>query len=147
MGARHNRARLLWAAATDATFELMVVGPDRARVLCGKCIHCGRRHQLELDGTPRTQATVEHIVPRHHGGTDAIENLAVACASCNQRKGSRLDARPWSDPDLQRVTATLEARRRARWRAPLSSLDLPVPPAGAPPDAPTRSPRDRDGTP
>ena len=39
---------------------------------------------------------VEHIVPAARGGTDAADNLALACRSCNSHKGSRLTA---SDPD------------------------------------------------
>ena len=35
---------------------------------------------------------VEHIRPRQHGGTDDIENLALACPNCNWRKGSNLTA-------------------------------------------------------
>jgi len=33
---------------------------------------------------------VEHIVARQHGGTDALENLALACHYCNLRKGPNL---------------------------------------------------------
>lgn len=125
MGARHTRALLLWAAATDATFELMRVGPRHERVLSGKCIHCGRRHQLSLDGAPHTEATVEHIVPRTHGGTDALDNIAIACARCNRKKGARLDCRRWEDDTLQRVIVTLQTRRRERMRTPPEFLDLP----------------------
>ena len=32
---------------------------------------------------------VEHLLPSSRGGTDAWENLALACQTCNQRKGSR----------------------------------------------------------
>ena len=32
---------------------------------------------------------VEHIVPLSQGGTDAEDNLALACRSCNLRKGTR----------------------------------------------------------
>lgn len=128
MGARQTRALLLWAAATDSTFELMRQGPQRERVLSGKCIHCGRRHQLELDRTPLTHATVEHIVPRAHGGTDALTNVAIACAGCNRKKGSRLDCRRWEDEALQRVIATLAGRRAQLMRPPLEALDLPARP-------------------
>ena len=120
-----GRARrlLLWCAATDRSFELAEQNGDA--VLCGKCIHCNARHVLALDGTPRTRATVEHIVPRNHGGTDELGNLAIACARCNFGKGHRLDARRWDDPTLQRVVATLQARRAERMRPPLPGLDLP----------------------
>jgi 5-methylcytosine-specific restriction endonuclease McrA len=120
-----SRARrlLLWCAATDRSFERAEVGG--VAVLTGKCIHCGARHVIELDGRPRTRASVEHIVPRSHGGTDALTNLAIACERCNYAKGVRLDPRRWEDPTLQRVVATLQQRRAARMRPPPDRLDLP----------------------
>jgi HNH endonuclease len=33
---------------------------------------------------------VEHIVTRQHGGTDDLENLALACDRCNLCKGPNL---------------------------------------------------------
>ena len=33
---------------------------------------------------------LDHIIAQKHGGTDKIENLAYACAHCNQHKGSDL---------------------------------------------------------
>ncbi|MBD1893799.1 HNH endonuclease [Coleofasciculus sp. FACHB-129] len=33
---------------------------------------------------------VEHIVPLYRGGADAEFNLALACRSCNLRKGTRI---------------------------------------------------------
>lgn len=126
-----NRTRrlLLWCAATDRSFEL--AEQHGAPVLSGKCIHCNARHVLALDGTPHTRATLEHIIPRHHGGRDELANLAIACARCNVGKGHRLDARRWDDPTLQRVITTLQTRRAERMRPPLASLDLPPPPADA----------------
>jgi 5-methylcytosine-specific restriction endonuclease McrA len=45
------------------------------------CQYCGRQaHQLTLD----------HVVPRHRGGTHSWENLVAACGECNHRKGGRL---------------------------------------------------------
>ncbi|MEM9861458.1 MAG: HNH endonuclease [Myxococcota bacterium] len=118
---RHSRSHrlLLWAAATDATFE------RRGDRLVGQCIHCQRRLSVDLDPAPQV-ATVEHIEPRTHGGTDAVENLAVACARCNQGKGKRLDHRKRSDPTLSRVIDTLRARRAERLRT--APEDWPLPP-------------------
>ena len=31
--------------------------------------------------------TVDHVVPRAHGGSDELENLVLACSRCNSRKG------------------------------------------------------------
>lgn len=33
---------------------------------------------------------IDHVHPVSRGGTDALENLAVACAPCNLSKGSKL---------------------------------------------------------
>jgi hypothetical protein len=33
---------------------------------------------------------VEHVTPRQHGGTEALENLALACPDCNLAKGPNL---------------------------------------------------------
>jgi 5-methylcytosine-specific restriction endonuclease McrA len=69
-----------------------------------------------LDGSTDGGATVEHIVPRHHGGTDEPDNLALACARCNALKGSRLDARTADDPTYRATVELLRARRRERWQ-------------------------------
>jgi 5-methylcytosine-specific restriction endonuclease McrA len=74
---------------------------------------------VPLDGSETSLATLEHIVPRHHDGSDEPENLAVACRRCNQGKGRRLDLRRLEDPTLQQVIRTLQERRRARLRAPI----------------------------
>lgn len=122
MSAASTHRKLLWAAATDATFERREV--DGAPALVGKCIHCNRSIMVSLVGRP-SSATVEHIVPKHHGGSDDIENLAAACARCNNGKGKRLDHRPLSDPKLQEVIGTLRARRNKRRRSPPADWNLP----------------------
>lgn len=51
------------------------------------CHWCQRFVQAGAVGD--TQATIEHLVPRRDGGTDASHNLVVACYSCNQMRGSQ----------------------------------------------------------
>lgn len=122
---RRTHTLLLWAAATDATFERTVV--DGWDALVGKCIHCQRSVCVPVVSDGPCGGTVEHIHPRHHGGDDSLENLAVACPRCNAGKGMRLDHRRASDPTLRRVVATLQERRRSRWRDPPPGLSLPKP--------------------
>lgn len=125
MGAIATRRWLLLCAATDSTFELLPVRAGEPPVWEGRCLHCGRKHRLARDGAPITRATVEHIVPRHHGGGDEPHNLAIACAACNLHKGRRHDVRAWADPQLQALLTTLQARRLARWRPPHPEAALP----------------------
>lgn len=121
-----TRRRLLWCAATDRSFQRIELHDGPA--LEGRCLHCNRKLVLRADGEPISRATIEHIVPRAHGGTDALDNLGIACARCNHGKGVRLDVRRKDDPTLQRVIETLRERRRQRWREPPSGWDLPPQP-------------------
>jgi 5-methylcytosine-specific restriction endonuclease McrA len=115
VGARRKQRVLLEVARSDSTFVAKEL--DGEPVLEGKCIHCQKKLALLTDGTPINGATLEHIVPKNHGGTDDLENLAVACARCNSEKGLRHDHRRRDDPKLLEVIARLQARRRARMRS------------------------------
>lgn len=114
MGSRRKQRLLLEVAATDRTFERKELGG--APVLEGKCIHCQKKLALAMDGAPLNGATLEHIVPKTHGGTDELGNLAIACARCNSEKGLRHDHKRPDDPKLRNVIEKLHARRRARMR-------------------------------
>ena len=108
-------ARILEIVRTDSTFERVELrGGEEAWQ--GRCIHCGAHLVVSAMGRLLGSATVEHIVPRTHGGTDELENLALACAACNHQKGCRQDNRRADDPGLKAVVDTLQRRRRERWR-------------------------------
>ena len=49
-----------------------------------KCAHCRRTMPLDL-------IHIDHIVPIARGGTDALNNLQVLCATCNRLKGNLLE--------------------------------------------------------
>ena len=51
-----------------------------------RCEYCG----LPAEAEPFFSFHIEHIVARQHGGSDAVENLALACYHCNARKGTNL---------------------------------------------------------
>lgn len=48
-----------------------------------RCILC--KH---IETNPKA-LSVEHIKPRSHGGTDALENLALSHKSCNYARGNK----------------------------------------------------------
>jgi hypothetical protein len=55
--------------------------------------------------------SVEHIIPRFGGGTDALGNLALSCQGCNNHKHTRIEA---PDPH-DGAPAPLFHPRRQRW--------------------------------
>ena len=114
--ARSVRRRILAIVLTDSTFERTIV--REREVWVGRCIHCNAHLQISLDGEPISRATIEHILPRGHGGSDDPANLALACARCNHQKGRRHDVRARGDPRLLELVERLRQRRLARWRGP-----------------------------
>ncbi|MDE0330130.1 MAG: HNH endonuclease signature motif containing protein [Anaerolineaceae bacterium] len=58
----------------------------------GECGICGLPFDM-LNFNP-SSIEVDHIKPRAAGGTDDLDNLQLAHARCNQRKGAR-----WSQPN------------------------------------------------
>ena len=47
------------------------------------------RHTCQYCGRTAHDLTLDHIVPRHRGGTHTWDNLVAACKGCNHRKGSK----------------------------------------------------------
>lgn len=41
-------------------------------------------------GAAAKDLTIDHVVPRRHGGATAWENLVTACRKCNTKKGDKL---------------------------------------------------------
>jgi 5-methylcytosine-specific restriction endonuclease McrA len=117
MRQRGRRQLVLAIVATDATFVRKTYRDETFWV--GRCIFCGRAITVSEAGEPGPDVTIEHILPRHHGGGDGVENLALACKPCNNEKGMRHDARRADDARTREVIARLQERRRERWREPV----------------------------
>ena len=77
---------------------------ERAGDRCEYCL-------LRQDDSPLAALHVEHIIPKIHGGTDELDNLALACIDCNLHKGPNLTG---IDPQTRRVTELFHPRRH-RW--------------------------------
>lgn len=83
----------VFSSPEDYLYNLHTCSPGEARRIWKdsikesfnyKCAYCGSRENLTLD----------HVVPRFHGGTDETKNLICACAECNRDK-SHEDWRSW----------------------------------------------------
>lgn len=79
----------------DSTSISKFVNEVRSK-LAVKCFWCETRF-------PGKYAQIDHIVPIAKGGRHSIENLCVACATCNHKKGAK-DLISWnlskSNPQL-----------------------------------------------
>jgi hypothetical protein len=71
----------------------------------GRCEYC----QLPQSAYKR-RFHLEHITARCHGGAEDLTNLALACASCNLRKGVNLAG---IDPQTGDVAALFHPRKDA----------------------------------
>ncbi len=70
-----------------------------------RCEYC----QLYQDDSPLATLHVEHILPKIHGGSDDLSNLALACIDCNLHKGTNLTG---IDPLTRRVTELFHPRNQ-----------------------------------
>lgn len=60
-----------------------------------RCYYCGCEVFEERGWSD--SATLDHVVPRARGGTDARDNLVVACALCNEVKADHDAKTFWSE--------------------------------------------------
>ena len=84
----------------------------RARALVreradNRCEYC----HLDEQDSPLAALHIEHIIPKIHGGSDALDNLALACIDCNLHKGPNLTG---IDPQTNHVTRLFHPRYH-RW--------------------------------
>jgi 5-methylcytosine-specific restriction endonuclease McrA len=82
-----------------------------------RCEYCG----LHQDQSPLAVLHVEHIVPKKHGGSDELDNLALACIDCNLHKGTNVAG---YDPETSALTELFHPRRHVwadhfEWLGPL----------------------------
>ena len=78
---------------------------ERAQNACEYC-------HLHQDDSPLATLHIEHIIPKIHGGSDDIDNLALACIDCNLHKGTNLTG---IDPETNAL-AELFHPRREKWK-------------------------------
>lgn len=56
-----------------------------------ECQLCGDHINAELKFPNPLSTSVDHIIPRSHGGLDEMNNYRLAHLGCNSRRGNRLD--------------------------------------------------------
>lgn len=67
-----------------ALIEEMIANNGNAQ-----CHYCKIICRLSFSNEFKNSATIDHKIPRSKGGTNARENLVIACNGCNNLKGSR----------------------------------------------------------
>lgn len=67
--------------------------------------------RLHQEDSPLAPLHTEHIVPKAHGVSDDLDNLALACIDCNLHKGTNLTG---IDPESGARTELFHPRRH-RW--------------------------------
>jgi hypothetical protein len=77
---------------------------DRANGLCEYC-HAVEKWQF-------VQFTIDHVLPKSQGGTDNLDNLALACFHCNRQKYVKSTA---IDPETK-IETPLFNPRSDRWQ-------------------------------
>jgi hypothetical protein len=75
---------------------------------------------LHQNDSPLASLHIEHVVPKKHGGSDDIDNLALACIDCNLHKGPNLTG---IDPETNEVTELFHPRRQ-EWSTHFAWDDL-----------------------
>ena len=78
---------------------------ERAQNACEYC-------HLHRDDSLLAALHVEQIIPKIHGGSDDIDNLALAGIDCNLHKGTNLTG---IDPETDAITELFHPRRQA-WK-------------------------------
>ncbi|MEH6525645.1 MAG: HNH endonuclease [Sneathiella sp.] len=67
-----------------------------------RCQYCGSGDDLTFD----------HVLPRRLGGQTSWENITTACATCNMRKGGRLDRDSKMFPSIRPYVPTPQLLNR-----------------------------------
>ena len=83
--------------------EVKQIVRKRAKYLCEYC------HSSERLSASRF--TVDHVIPKSLGGSDAIDNLALACRRCNERRYNFVGG---IDPETKE-TVPLFNPRQQKW--------------------------------
>lgn len=54
------------------------------------CWYC-KCPTITLDQGHPMRRTLDHVIPQKFGGKDDLDNLRIACSTCNSKKGAQVD--------------------------------------------------------
>jgi 5-methylcytosine-specific restriction endonuclease McrA len=77
------------------------------------CHWCGAATEKMTKGQygrnlPANACTLDHLVPRAHGGSDSESNLVIACHHCNHKRGAPSESPPITETELIQLMAVTE---------------------------------------
>jgi len=89
------------------------------------CQYCGKRY-------PKSELSLDHVIPRSYGGKSTWENIVCCCANCNRKKGGRtpqeagmkLLKKPKPPHWTPFYKFSLKELRRKEWLPFLNMIDL-----------------------
>jgi hypothetical protein len=82
------------------------IGDEVRRRAAGLCEYC-----RIPEAAFRRPFHIEHVIARQHGGATELDNLALACWTCNLKKGPNLSG---IDPQTKQITPLFNPRSD-RW--------------------------------
>lgn len=81
----NERARVYGAQGTISAQNVRdILHPD------ARCYYCGKEKSLEK------RMGIDHVIPLHSGGINAVENIVACCASCNSSKWRQEQPHQWA---------------------------------------------------
>ncbi len=69
--------------------KVMVNRPHQVVHLNKKEIFRRDNYTCQYCGKPSLELTIDHVIPKHLGGTHSWENVVAACPRCNHLKGGK----------------------------------------------------------
>lgn len=87
------------------------MGPQKRAQVRERATNTREYCQLRQEDSPLAALHIEHIIPRIHGGSDELDNLALACVDCNLHDGTNLAG---LDPETNALTELFHPRNH-KW--------------------------------
>jgi hypothetical protein len=108
----HQRRRRADSALCDSCKRRPRWSPLSARELANRdgpnCGICRYPVDFGAERTDEFRPSIDHIIPRSHGGSDDAENLQLAHLWCNQIKNARIGPTGWGPQRMKFVAERFE---------------------------------------